>query len=317
MPGKHRRVNPRRRRNAVTVTSAALAAGGLLAGSGSVALHANLHANREAIAGCGSGSETASDTVTEMQPAGGVLFSTGQPRHQITVVQAALTASGIATGPSCGRHASNSAPARHVASSSPRHAAAQPVTGNAVPGTQHLDNGNGERITDPGGMAIPAHAASAGTSVTKVADTAVRAAAQAPVAAAKAVPAKTSTSAAATPAAPGTAARAVAAALTQQGTPYVYGGNAPGGFDCSGLVQWVYHKVGIALPRTAAAQATAGQPISLSQLQPGDLLFFYKPVEHVVIYVGNGKIVEASQPGQPVHVRPLYLNGFVEARRIV
>ena len=82
-------------------------------------------------------------------------------------------------------------------------------------------------------------------------------------------------------------------------------------------MQWVYHKVGIALPPTAAAQATAGHPIRLSQLQPRNLLFFYQPVEHVVIYVGNGKIVEASQPGQPIRVRTLYLNGFVEARRIV
>ncbi|MBW0010829.1 MAG: C40 family peptidase, partial [Pseudonocardiales bacterium] len=90
-----------------------------------------------------------------------------------------------------------------------------------------------------------------------------------------------------------------------------------GGFDCSGLVQWVYKEVGIALPRTAAAQATVGHPVSLSQLQPGDLLFFYQPVDHVVIYVGNGKIAEASQPGTPVHVRPMYLNGFVGARRIV
>ncbi|PZS36929.1 MAG: peptidase [Pseudonocardiales bacterium] len=113
------------------------------------------------------------------------------------------------------------------------------------------------------------------------------------------------------------AARAVTAALAQQGTPYVYGGAAPGGFDCSGLVQWIYKQVGITLPRTAAAQSTVGHPVSLNQLQPGDLIFFYKPVDHVVIYVGNGKIAEASQPGQPVHVRPMYLNGFVGARRIV
>jgi len=113
------------------------------------------------------------------------------------------------------------------------------------------------------------------------------------------------------------AARAVTAALAQQGTPYVYGGAAPGGFDCSGLVQWIYKQVGITLPRTAAAQSTVGHAVSLNQLQPGDLLFFYRPVDHVVIYVGNGKIAEASQPGQPVHVRPMYLNGFVGARRSV
>ncbi|MGH3717320.1 MAG: NlpC/P60 family protein [Pseudonocardiaceae bacterium] len=113
------------------------------------------------------------------------------------------------------------------------------------------------------------------------------------------------------------AARAVTTALAQQGTPYVYGGSAPGGFDCSGLIQWTYEQVGITLPRTAAAQSTVGHPVSLSQLQPGDLLFFYQPVEHVVMYVGDGKIAEASQPGTPVHVRPMYLSGFAGARRIV
>lgn len=334
MPGKHRRAVPRRRRNAVTVTSAALAAGGLLAGSGSVVLHAT----GQAIVGCESGGNMASGTVTTVQSAGDIPSSAGQTRQQITVLRAALATSDRGTGPSCGRHASNSSPGRHAASSSPRHAAAGPVTGDAAPGGQHVGNGNGKTITGPqviaagerlevphGGVAVPASVAPASTPATKVVDKKVRAKAPAPVAAAKPVPAKTPTSATATaPASPqaaavklSTAARAVAAALAQQGTPYVYGGEAPGGFDCSGLVQWAYHKVGIALPRTAAAQATAGHQVSLNQLQPGDLLFFYQPVDHVVIYVGNGKIVEASQPGRPVHVRPLYLNGFVEARRIV
>jgi peptidoglycan DL-endopeptidase CwlO len=330
MPGKHRRAIPRRRHNAVTVTSAALAAGGLLAGSGSVALHAN----REAIAGCLSGGNTAWETVSNVQGAGDVLSSARRPRPQITVMQAALAVSGLDSGSSCGRHASNSAAGRHVASSSPRHAAADPVYGDAAPGRQQLANGNGKTITGPqvlsagerltgphGGAAVPALAAPASTPATKVIDKEVRAKAPAPVAAAKPVTAKAATSATATslPSAAAklsTAARAVATALAQQGTPYVYGGEAPGGFDCSGLVQWAYHKANIALPRTAAEQATAGHQISLNQLQPGDLLFFYRPVQHVVIYVGNGKIVEASQPGRPVHVRPLYLNGFVEARRI-
>ncbi|MGH3765572.1 MAG: C40 family peptidase [Pseudonocardiaceae bacterium] len=113
------------------------------------------------------------------------------------------------------------------------------------------------------------------------------------------------------------AMRVVAAAVAQQGTPYVWGGNAPGGFDCSGLVQWSYKKVGVALPRTAAAQATVGRRVSVNQLQPGDLLFFYQPVGHVVMYVGNGNIVEASQPGKPIQVRPMYLSGFVTARRVL
>ena len=334
MPGKHRRAIPRRRSNAATVTSAALAAGGLLAGSGSVVLHANW----EAITGCASGGNMASGAVTTMPGVGDVLFRAGKPRQQTTVVQALWSASGVDSGPTCGRHASNSAAGRHAASSPPRHSAAQPLTGDAMPDGQRLDRGRAETITDPrvlaageqlqasrGRMAAPASAAPARTPVTKGVHTATRAKAPVPVVEAKAVPAKAATSAAATATVSpadaavrlSTSARAVAAALAQQGTPYVYGGNAPGGFDCSGLVQWVYHKVGIGLPRTAAAQATAGHQISLSQLQPGDLLFFYQPVEHVVIYVGNGKIVEASRPGQPVHVRPLYLNGFVEARRIV
>lgn len=115
----------------------------------------------------------------------------------------------------------------------------------------------------------------------------------------------------------GFAARAVTAAVAQVGTPYRYGGAAPGGFDCSGLVQFAFKRAGISLPRTAAAQATVGKPVSLDNLQPGDLLFFYRPVGHVVVYVGNGKIAEASEPGKPVHVRKLYTNGFVGARRVI
>jgi peptidoglycan DL-endopeptidase CwlO len=115
----------------------------------------------------------------------------------------------------------------------------------------------------------------------------------------------------------GFAARAVSSAVAQVGTPYRYGGAAPGGFDCSGLVQFAFKRAGISLPRTAAAQATVGKPVSLDNLQPGDLLFYYRPVGHVVVYVGNGKIAEASEPGKPVHVRKLYTNGFVGARRVI
>jgi cell wall-associated NlpC family hydrolase len=114
----------------------------------------------------------------------------------------------------------------------------------------------------------------------------------------------------------GIAARAVSAVMHQIGTPYVWGGAAPGGFDCSGLIQWAYRGAGVSLPRTAAAQATTGRPVNVKDLQPGDLLFFYTPVDHVVVYVGDGKIAEASQPGVPVHIRPMYLNGFVGARRV-
>ncbi len=116
----------------------------------------------------------------------------------------------------------------------------------------------------------------------------------------------------------GLAARAVAAAIGQVGVPYSYGGNTPGkGLDCSALVQYAYRTIGISLPRTAAAQAAMGRPVSVNALQPGDILTFYRPVTHVAIYVGNGKIAEASQPGVPIRVRPMYLDGFVGARRII
>lgn len=115
----------------------------------------------------------------------------------------------------------------------------------------------------------------------------------------------------------GLAARAVSAALGQQGTPYVYGGNAPGrGLDCSSLVQYAFRTAGIALPRTAASQAGIGRTVPLSQVRAGDLLFFYAPITHVAIALGDGRIVEASQPGHPVAVRSLYTNGLATIKRI-
>jgi cell wall-associated NlpC family hydrolase len=216
---------------------------------------------------------------------------------------------------------------------------AQIATAQAIPGGwQQIYDANRDTIADPDMIVVGQHlrvpdGAASGVpaatppvlaSLVKFADTAARAIIPAPAPAATTPAAEAPAEAPAPAKAPAPAAftmklasRAVTAALAQQGTPYVYGGAAPGGFDCSGLVQWIYKQVGITLPRTAAAQSTAGHPVSLNQLQPGDLLFFYKPVDHVVIYVGNGKIAEASQPGQPVHVRPMYTNGFVGARRIV
>lgn len=115
----------------------------------------------------------------------------------------------------------------------------------------------------------------------------------------------------------GLAARAVTAAVAQKGTPYVYGGSAPGGFDCSGLMMWAFAKAGVSLPRTAAAQAQMGRAVRLADVQPGDILTYYHPIEHVVMAIGNGMVVEASQPGVPVHVVPIYTQGLVSVRRLI
>lgn len=92
---------------------------------------------------------------------------------------------------------------------------------------------------------------------------------------------------------------AVQAALGQLGTPYVWGGTSPGGFDCSGLVQWAYAQAGVSLPRTAEEMAI-GQQVTPDQLQPGDLAVWDG---HVAMYIGDGQMVEAGDPVQTNPVR--------------
>jgi cell wall-associated NlpC family hydrolase len=96
------------------------------------------------------------------------------------------------------------------------------------------------------------------------------------------------------------AASAVAEAQRQVGKPYVYGGSGPDSFDCSGLTAWAWRAGGVSLPHSATAQYYAIPHVAFSDLQPGDLLFFYSDIHHVAIYVGGGQIVEASQTGVPV-----------------
>lgn len=114
------------------------------------------------------------------------------------------------------------------------------------------------------------------------------------------------------------ALRALDAALSQLGTRYRSGGARPGGFDCSGLVQWSYRQAGLHLPRTAAAQSRIGVPVSLSQIRPGDLIFYSYGgrVGHVAMAAGDGMLIESSQSGHPVAKRRIYTRGLVAIRRV-
>lgn len=116
--------------------------------------------------------------------------------------------------------------------------------------------------------------------------------------------------------APGPAAQAaIDAALSKLGSPYSWGAEGPGQFDCSGLTSWAYAQAGIGIPRSSRAQSTFGQSVSRSQLQPGDLVFFYSPVSHVGIYLGNGQMVHAPTTGDVVKVSPVQ-SEFSGARRV-
>ena len=103
---------------------------------------------------------------------------------------------------------------------------------------------------------------------------------------------------------------ALRAAESRQGLPYVWGAAGPASFDCSGLVQWSFAQAGVPMPRVAADQARTGPAVPVSQLEPGDLLFYHTDptapgyISHVAIYLGNGWMIQAPQPGLRVQVVP-------------
>ena len=101
----------------------------------------------------------------------------------------------------------------------------------------------------------------------------------------------------------GTAIKAARAALSKQGSAYVWGGDGPITFDCSGLVKWAFEQAGMpGLPHSAEQQARMGRSVSRSELQPGDLIALYSPISHIGIYVGDGVYVNAPQSGDVVKV---------------
>ena len=119
---------------------------------------------------------------------------------------------------------------------------------------------------------------------------------------------------------PPTHGNVVSYALSQLTTPYVWGGSAPGGFDCSGLVMWAYAQVGVSLPHSSYAQYGYGVPVGRDQLAPGDLVFF-DGLGHVGIYIGGDQFVHAPHTGDVVKISSLdedwYAQNYVGARRIL
>ena len=97
----------------------------------------------------------------------------------------------------------------------------------------------------------------------------------------------------------------IQAALSRIGSPYSWGGSGPSAFDCSGLVMWSFQQAGISLPHSSQALANGGAPVSLDQMQPGDVVNYYSDASHSAIYIGNGMMVHASTYGTPVRVAPV------------
>jgi len=108
--------------------------------------------------------------------------------------------------------------------------------------------------------------------------------------------------------------KVISYAMDYLGVPYVWGGSSPRGFDCSGLVQYVYAKVGISLPHSSRMQYDCGTPVSQGQLKPGDLVFYYNPIQHVAIYMGDGRIIHAT--GSQVQIGNAFQRGYRGACRV-
>ncbi len=113
----------------------------------------------------------------------------------------------------------------------------------------------------------------------------------------------------------GRAAAAVQYAMAQVGDAYVYGAMGENAFDCSGLTMRAWAQAGVSLPHSSGAQFGSGPRIAAGDLQPGDLVFYYSPISHVGIYIGNGLIVHAANPGTGVAVTGVHSMPYVGAVR--
>jgi peptidoglycan DL-endopeptidase CwlO len=114
----------------------------------------------------------------------------------------------------------------------------------------------------------------------------------------------------------GRAAVAIRYAMAQVGKSYVYGAAGPNSFDCSGLTMRAWGAAGVGLPHSSRSQIGSGMSVSEGSLQPGDLVFYYSPISHVGMYIGNGLIVHAANPSAGVRVSPLHSMPYVGAARV-
>ncbi|WP_425830453.1 NlpC/P60 family protein [Streptomyces fractus] len=113
------------------------------------------------------------------------------------------------------------------------------------------------------------------------------------------------------------AAQALAFAKSQEGKPYVWGATGPDSYDCSGLTQAAWKSAGISLPRTTWDQVEVGKTVPLSDIQPGDLVFFYDDISHVGMYMGDGMMVHAPKPGAVVREESIYYDGTSAIHSVV
>jgi cell wall-associated NlpC family hydrolase len=113
------------------------------------------------------------------------------------------------------------------------------------------------------------------------------------------------------------AEKALAFARAQIGKPYVWGATGPGSYDCSGLTQAAWKAADVALPRTTYDQVNAGTTVSISQAQPGDLVFFYDDISHVGLYIGDGMMIHAPKPGAYVREESVFYDGESSIHSVV
>jgi cell wall-associated NlpC family hydrolase len=105
-------------------------------------------------------------------------------------------------------------------------------------------------------------------------------------------------------------------ACAQLGDAYVWGADGPSSFDCSGLTLRAWQQAGVSLPHSSRMQATYGTRISSSQMRPGDLLFYYSPISHVAIYIGNGMMIHAPHSGDVVKIAPARSTSLTAVTRL-